>query len=163
MESSLPAALGASSAVADASTLRRVRALLLALVTIGMVGTAVDLLLLDHYEEVWQFPPIVMIVLGLGVVAWVWYSGSANAMTAMRISMVLFLATGAAGMLFHYNGNREFQREMDPSLGGWALFVKVMRAKAPPALAPAAMIQIGLLGLLYTYRLVAPANDPAGA
>jgi len=52
---------------------------------------------------------------------------------------------------------------MDPSLEGWALFVKVIRAKAPPALAPAAMIQIGLLGLLYTYRLVAPAKDSTGA
>ena len=27
-----------------------------------------------------------------------------------------------------------------------------MTAKAPPALAPAGMIQMGLLGLLYTYR-----------
>jgi hypothetical protein len=27
-----------------------------------------------------------------------------------------------------------------------------MKAKAPPALAPASMIQLGLLGLLYTYR-----------
>jgi len=50
------------------------------------------------------------------------------------------------------NGNTEFQHEMDPTLEGWTLFVKVMRAKAPPALAPAANIQIGLLGLLYTYR-----------
>ena len=149
-----------ATASRDATALRRVRALLLGLVTIAMVVTAVDLLLLDHYEDVWQFPPLVTIVLGFAVVAWAWFSGSANAVTAMRISMVLFLATGAAGMLFHYNGNREFQREMDPSLGGWALFVKVMRAKAPPALAPAAMIQIGLLGLLYTYRLVTPAEDP---
>jgi hypothetical protein len=149
--------------VSDASALRTVRALLLALVTIGMVGTAVDLLLLDHYEDVWQLPPLVMIVLGLAVVAWVWFAGSANAVTAMRITMVLFLATGAAGLLFHYNGNREFQHETDPSLQGWPLFVKVVRAKAPPALAPAAMIQIGLLGLLYTYRLVTPAEDPTGA
>jgi hypothetical protein len=27
-----------------------------------------------------------------------------------------------------------------------------MTAKAPPALAPAGLIQLGLLGLLYTYR-----------
>jgi hypothetical protein len=163
MGSILPAELRASSTVSDASALRTVRALLLALVTIGMVGTAVDLLLLAHYEDVWQLPPLVMIVLGLAVVAWVWFAGSANAVTAMRITMFLFLATGAAGLLFHYNGNREFQRETDPSLQGWALFVKVVRAKAPPALAPAAMMQIGLLGLLYTYRLVTPAEDPTGA
>ena len=146
----------------DSTVLRRVRALLLAVVTIGMVGTAVDLLLLDHYEDVWQLPPLVMTALGLAVVAWAWLAGSANAVTAMRIIMVLFLATGAAGMLLHYNGNREFQHEMDPTLEGWALFVKVVRAKAPPALAPAAMIQIGLLGLLYTYRHVALERAPRG-
>lgn len=136
----------------DGAVLERVRALLLAVVVIGMAGTAVDLLLLEHYEDVWQIPPLLMVALGIVVVAWVWFSGSAPAVTAMRITMVLFLATGAAGLVFHYNGNTEFQHEMDPTLEGWTLFVKVMRAKAPPALAPAANIQIGLLGLLYTYR-----------
>jgi hypothetical protein len=55
-------------------------------------------------------------------------------------------------MLLHYGGNSEFQREVDPAIGGWSLVVKVMTAKAPPALAPAGLIQLGLLGLLYTYR-----------
>ena len=54
--------------------------------------------------------------------------------------------------MLHYESNSEFQREMDPSLTGWPLLVKVMQAKAPPALAPASMMQIGLLGLLYAYR-----------
>ena len=67
-------------------------------------------------------------------------------MTTMRILMVLFVAAGFLGMAMHYNGNREFQQEMDPSLAGWPLFVKIITSKAPPALAPAAMIQMGLLG-----------------
>jgi len=66
--------------------------------------------------------------------------------------MVLVVATGLVGILLHYKGNREFQHEMDPGLAGWTLFITVMTAKAPPALAPAAMIQIGLLGLIATYR-----------
>ncbi len=100
----------------DGAVLERVRALLLAVVVIGMAGTAVDLLLLEHYEDVWQIPPLLMVALGIVVVAWVWFSGSAPAVTAMRITMVLFLATGAAGLVFHYNGNTEFQHEMDPTL-----------------------------------------------
>ncbi|MBK5295706.1 MAG: hypothetical protein JJE40_01030 [Vicinamibacteria bacterium] len=117
-----------------------------------MLGTAVDLLLIEHYEDVWQIPPLLMVALGIVVAAWVWLSDGAPAVTAMRITMVLFLVTGAAGLAFHYNGNTEFQHEMDPTLEGWTLLVKVMRAKAPPALAPAAIIQIGLLGLLSTYK-----------
>ncbi len=84
--------------------------------------------------------------------AWVARTGSARAVTAFRIAMVLVVCTGLLGVLMHYNGSREFQIEMDPALTGWALFVKVMRAKAPPTLAPAAMLQAGLVGLLYTWR-----------
>jgi len=131
---------------------RAMRALLLLILTLGMLGTAADLLLLDHYENVWQVVPLVLIATGLATVAavtlrsgWLWIA-------ALRIVMVLFLAAGALGILLHYRGNSEFQREMDPSLDGWALVVKVMTAKAPPALAPASMMQLGMIGLLYTYR-----------
>ena len=140
--------------------LGQLRTLLLLVAVIGMAGTAVDLLLLEHYEDIWQAPPLIVVGLGLVVAGWAWYSGSATAVLAMRITMVLFLATGAAGLVLHYDGNSEFQREMDPALDGWALFVKVIRAKAPPALAPAAIIQIGLLGLLYTFRHAALARAP---
>jgi len=132
--------------------LGRLRTFLLALVVFGMVGTAADLLLLGHYEDALQLPPLALIVVGLAVAIWAWMSRSAGAVMAMRVTMVLFLVTGAAGVVLHYEGNSEFQREMDPSIDGWPLAVKAIRAKAPPALAPAAMIQIGLLGLLYTYR-----------
>ena len=44
--------------------------------------------------------------------------------TAMRILMVLFVAAGFLGIALHYLGNREFQREMDPALAGWPLFVE---------------------------------------
>jgi hypothetical protein len=70
----------------------------------------------------------------------------------MRVTMALFICSGFVGMGLHYIGNNEFQLEIDPSLHGWRLFVKSITSKAPPALAPAAMIQMGLLGLLYTYK-----------
>ena len=41
---------------------------------------------------------------------------------------------------------------MDPALSGMALFQKAILAKAPPALAPGAMTQLGLIGLAYTFR-----------
>jgi hypothetical protein len=132
--------------------LRTIRGLLVALLVAVMLGTAADLLLLEHYEDAWQVPPLVLIAIGLGVAGWMTAAASAGAVTAMRIVMVLFIAAGVLGLVLHFIGNREFQREMDPTLGGWPLFVKVMTAKAPPALAPSVMVQIGLLGLLATYR-----------
>ena len=127
------------------------RRIMLALLVMFMLGTTADLLLLEHHEGVWQLIPLVLMGLGLLVCVWS-LGGRAAAITTMRILMVLFVAAGFLGMALHYLGNREFQQEMDPSLAGWPLFVKVITAKAPPALAPASMIQMGLLGLLYTYR-----------
>ena len=132
--------------------LSAMRRLLLLLVAIGMFGTGADLLLLDHYEDSWQLVPLVLIAASLVVVAWVGISGGILSLVVMRVAMIGFIAAGCLGILLHYNGNSEFQREIDPSLAGWALVKKVMTAKAPPALAPAGMIQLGLLGLLYTYR-----------
>ena len=79
-------------------------------------------------------------------------TGRAGAVLLFRIVMALVIASGVIGLGLHYLGNTEFQKEMDPSLAGWPLFVKAITAKAPPALAPASMVQMGVLGLLYTYH-----------
>jgi hypothetical protein len=108
----------------------------------------------------------VLIGIALVLVAWLAIRSAAIgwvAILAFRMTMTLFLGAGLLGILLHYNGNREFQTDMDPSLTGWPLFVKVVTAKAPPALAPGVMVQMGLLGLLYTYRhpaLLAPRRPP---
>jgi hypothetical protein len=62
------------------------------------------------------------------------------------------IVSGALGIYLHYVATTEFQLEMDPSLRGFALFKKAIVAKAPPALAPGAMTQLGLIGLAYTFR-----------
>ena len=46
----------------------------------------------------------------------------------------------------------DFQLEANPDLAGWALIKKLLRAKAPPALAPGVLVQLGLLGSIYGYR-----------
>jgi hypothetical protein len=136
----------------EPAALQTIRRLLLAILTMAMLGTAIDLLLLAHYEEIWQWLPLALIAAALPVTAWLWRAGTPRAVTSFRVVMVLLVAAGLAGLALHYTGNREFQHEMDPALAGWALFTAVVTAKAPPALAPASMIQLGLIGLLATYR-----------
>jgi hypothetical protein len=65
--------------------------------------------------------------------------------------MVLFVLAGFAGFAAHFYGSAEFQLELEPSLSTWELLEKVMRAKAPPLLAPGMMMQLGLLGLAYVF------------
>ena len=135
--------------MSEADVIRRA---LLAILIIGLVGTATELLLLKHDEEPAQFIPLVLI--GLAFVAIVWHE-LAHALASLRVfqlTMVLFVAAGGLGMYLHYQANVEFQREVDPSIAGRALVVKAMTAKAPPALAPGSMSQLGLIGLAYAYR-----------
>jgi hypothetical protein len=148
---------------ADASV--ALRRILLAIVAFGLVGTAVELFLLEHYEDSWQLVPIVFIALALfSMVAHV-TTGSAGSLMVLRLAMSFLVVAGAVGVVLHYQGSMEFQLEMDATQSGWTLFSKVIRAKAPPTLAPGVMAQLGLLGLLYTYRhpaLTAPRalSDP---
>ena len=69
----------------------------------------------------------------------------------LQIVMALFVVAGFVGVAAHFNGSAEFQLDLDPEIGTWELLEKVMRAKAPPLLAPGMMLQMGLLGLAYVY------------
>ena len=136
----------------DPEILAFIRKLLLVVLAVGLIGSATDLMLLGHYEDAWQMVPLILLAAAMLIVVWLLVKDTAAAVTALRITMVLCLASGVIGTMLHFNGNREFQHELDPSLSGWELFSTVMTAKAPPALAPGAMIQLGLIGLVATYR-----------
>jgi hypothetical protein len=62
-----------------------------------------------------------------------------------------FVAGGVLGIALHYQGSVEFQKELDPSVQGFDLFMKVMHSKTPPPIAPGALAYLGLLGLVCTY------------
>jgi hypothetical protein len=66
--------------------------------------------------------------------------------------MLLLLAAATAGVWLHHAGGLEFQTDMDPTLSRSQLFWKVVHMQAPPALAPGVLLQLGLLGLIATYR-----------
>ena len=134
------------------TTLASVRRMLGAILLLGTGGTMVELLLVGHDEGAIQLVPLVLLGIGVLTVCWRMASGSSASAAAVQIVRVLFLAAGAAGVYFHYQANVEFQRETDPSLAGRALLWNVLRAKVPPALAPGVMVQLGLIGLAYTYR-----------
>lgn len=128
------------------------RRFLLLILLLGMAGMATELLVLKHDEEPTQLIPLILLGLGFAVTLWHAVHQGPSSLTALQIVMVLFVASGLLGMYLHFGANVEFQREMDPSITGMALFWKAVAAKTPPALAPGSMSQLGLLGLAYTYR-----------
>lgn len=133
-------------------TLSGLRRLLGVVLLLGMAGTFVELILLQHDEDRLQLVPLVLLGAGILAVGWhAWARSSASALV-VRGLMVLFVAAGLAGVYYHFAANVEFQRETDPTLRGTALVWQALEAKVPPALAPGVMLQLGLVGLAYTYR-----------
>jgi hypothetical protein len=133
-------------------TLTIIRRWLLIVLSIGLVGTGTELLLIEHYEEPVQLVPIVFIAAALAVVLWHLVKRDAASVRALQGTMLLFLLAGTAGFGYHYRGAAQFQIEIDPSQSRWTIFKKAIRAKAPPVLASGIMLQWGLIGLIYAYR-----------
>jgi hypothetical protein len=136
----------------EGPTLAWIRRLLLFVLLLGMLGTGAELLFQRHFEDSTQLIPLVLIGVALSATLWHLLRRGPGSLRVLQITMVFFIAAGLLGMYLHYGANVEFQREVDPSIVGTALFWKAMAAKTPPALAPGSMAHLGLIGLAYTYR-----------
>jgi hypothetical protein len=115
---------------------------------LGSVGTGAELLLMEHTEDLWQNVPLVLLALGCGIFAALAMTASVSVRRAFHGVMILFAASGIAGTLLHYDGNVEFERELNPDASGIALFRDAMMG-ATPALAPGTMILLGAVGWAY--------------
>lgn len=131
---------------------RQLRRLILALLTFGLSATVVDLFGLAHYQEPWQIVPIAFIIFSLLIVLWHIFTGSTASLQALKMLMPVLILVGITGVFLHLKGSMAFQLEANPDLSGWPLLKKLLKAKAPPALAPGIMVQLGLLGTIYGYR-----------
>jgi hypothetical protein len=130
----------------------RLRQLILALLSFGLVALGAELLAIGHYEDAWQLLPVgLLAVTVLSILVHV-MGGRRRGLAVLQILLILMVASGALGIFLHYQANLSFQLDTNPDLKGWELFTRVLHAIAPPALAPGVMAQLGLLGLIYTYK-----------
>jgi hypothetical protein len=134
---------------AGAAPLELLRIWILAVLVLGLLGTITELILLEHYEEPLQFVLLILITLALVTVIWHLARRGVTSLNALMGLMGLFVIAGVVGCIAHFYGSAEFQLDLDPQMSTWELIDKVLRAKAPPLLAPGMMIQLGLLGLAY--------------
>ncbi len=135
----------------ESGPIRTLRAALLVIFAIGVLGTGTELLLLEHTEDVWQWIPLVLMAISAVVLVWLVAVGGRTSLLAFQATMALFVLSGFVGLFLHYRGNVEFEIEMYPTRSGLELFWEAIKG-ATPALAPGTMLQLGLLGLAFTYR-----------
>jgi hypothetical protein len=131
----------------EAGAIRRVVA---AIFLFGSLGTGVELILLEHTEGLWQKSPLILIPIGWAMLGALGTRPAAAVARAFQVAMVLFIVSGIVGVLLHYQGNLEFERELRPGASGLELYWEAMKG-ATPALAPGTMVLLGALGLAYTY------------
>jgi hypothetical protein len=127
------------------------RTLLLVTLVLGLAGTETELLLLGHFEDAWQLVPVILI--GIAVVSLVVYGffRSGRSVRNVQVTMLLFVVAGLVGTWLHYQSNAQFELEIAPDMLFWPLF-KAAMAGSMPVLAPGAMIQLGLIGLAWSFR-----------
>jgi hypothetical protein len=135
----------------ESVTLARIRTMLLVTLAVGIVGNGLELIFLGHVDSPTQWMPLVLLGVGAIVVAWHARRPGVHTVKALRVTMGAFVAVGLLGIGLHINGNVEFQRELDPSLGGIRFLVKTI-AGATPVLAPGSLVLLGLVGLAHAYR-----------
>jgi hypothetical protein len=138
---------------------RPLRRAVLLLFLIASAGLLAELLLLAHTEGVLQLIPVGL--LGVGIVAGVWVMGARSraAVLTLRWTGVVQLLAGVTGLWLHYRSNVEFELEMAPDARGAGLIWAALTG-AIPALAPGAMIQLGLLGVVYAVAHPALSGSP---
>ena len=132
---------------------------ILAILVLGLVGTVTELVLLEHYEQPLQFVPLILIVAGASVLWWQFRRRDLASRRATQIVMALFVLAGFVGFAAHFRGSAEYQLELNPDMSNWELLEKILRAKAPPLLAPGMMLQLGLLGLAYVFSDSKPSKE----
>ena len=116
-----------------------------------MVGTSMELYLLDHYEGSLQLIPIICIDASLLVMLLLFIRRSRFLMRIFKLLMGISALSGIYGVFLHLRANYEFEQEMKPTAEAWDLFVESLSG-ALPSLAPASMIVLALIG--YSYILL---------
>jgi hypothetical protein len=135
----------------ESETLASIRTLLLGALAIGVLGTSGELILLRHIDEPAQWIPVVLLGISIPVILWHAVAPGPRSVRVVQVLMVVFMAAGSVGVVLHYNGNVEFERELHPTEQGFEFLRKTV-AGATPVLAPGSMVLLGLVGLAHAYR-----------
>ena len=139
--------------------LPRLRVLLLALVVFGALGLFVELLLMEHWEEWQQRIPLALLGLTGVLAGLLLIRPGPGLLRVFRTVMILAVLSGVAGAVLHYLANAQLEQELNPDRP----FMEIVREAlggGVPTLAPGAMIQLGLLGLLAVFRHPAGRGRP---
>ncbi|MEL6559266.1 MAG: hypothetical protein AAFQ94_13840 [Bacteroidota bacterium] len=107
------------------------------------VGLIADLILIGHYQTIWQTVPLLMQFLAVFAVL-VYHNNPISRLEKIINSLVvLLILSGVAGVGFHLHNNWQFEVELHPGQSVTELIQNVTTG-AVPIMTPGAMIVSGL-------------------
>ena len=115
------------------------------------LGTALELYLLDHYEDKLQLIPILCIGLVILTVILLVFLRTKLVKGIYKFILVITALSGIYGSYLHLLANYEFELEMTPTASILDLLSESLSG-ALPALAPFSMIVLALIG--YSYLII---------
>ncbi len=150
---------GAPGISADSVTLRRLRGFLGVLAAALFVGTAGELLLVGHTEDLLQLIPFALCALGVLALAAAWRSPGRASTITLRAVMALTVAGCVVGVAQHANGNLEIVRETRPNATTGQVLSATLGG-GNPLFAPGILAVAAALSVAATYS--APARPSNG-
>lgn len=140
---------------------RRLRRFLLVLAGSLCIGTVVELLLVEHRENLVQLIPFVLSGLGLIAVLTVLFRPQRTTLRALQIVMVLNILGSLFGVYEHVEHNMAFALEIRPNTTTSAAFWEALSG-ANPLLAPGILALAAMIALAATYYHPALQEATAG-
>ena len=113
-----------------------------------MIGTLLELYLLNHYEDTLQLIPVFCIAIALINSIFIYFKRSKVTFNIFKVVLFLTSLSGLYGVFLHLQANYEFEQEVTPTANFWELFLESISG-AFPALAPLSTVVLALIGYSY--------------
>lgn len=131
--------------------LATLRTLLLIVVGAGILGIGGDLVLSQHWGSLSAWPPLILLAVAIPLLVRAGFRPTRSSIRAFQAVMALFVIAGVIGVWLHWRRNAILETSIDPALQGWSFLWRTLFGRIP-ILAPGALVHMGLVGLLATFR-----------
>ena len=145
--------------MSPAETLFRLQRFLLLLSILLLIGTVVELLLVNHKEDLVQLTPFFLCGLGAVAALLALFRPRRATVLTLRLCMALVVCGSLFGIYEHFANNVAFQREINPSAPIRDVLVHAV-AGGNPLLAPGTLAVAAVLALAATYHHPALESEP---
>ena len=126
----------------------RVKQVIVLALLFMMMGTLLELYLLEHYEDTFQLIPVLCIAFSLTNLIILLFKKSKKIINLFKLMLVLTSLSGVYGVFLHLQSNFDFEQDMKPTATNWELFSESLSG-ALPTLAPMSLVVLACIGYSY--------------